>query len=79
MGASGAEIPADHRGEPQGLGVRTRHLTPADRLLLVDDRLSTGAQVRALFTITTTLGAAPIGTAAIVAESFRPTCASAHC
>jgi adenine phosphoribosyltransferase len=65
-----AEVPADHRGESQRLGVRTRHLTSADRVLVVDDWLSTGAQARALFTIAATLGATPIGTAAIVAESF---------
>jgi adenine phosphoribosyltransferase len=65
-----AGIPADHRGESQRLGVRTRHLSPGDRVLVVDDWLSTGAQVRALFAVARELGATPIGTAAIVAETL---------
>jgi adenine phosphoribosyltransferase len=67
-----AAIPADHRGESQRLGVRTGHLTPADRVLVVDDWLSTGAQARAVFAVVTALGATPVGTATIVAESYPP-------
>lgn len=63
-----AEVPADHRGEPQRLGVRSRHVTEGDRVLIVDDWLATGAQARALHTVVRACGAEPVGTAVIVAE-----------
>ncbi len=63
-----ADIPADHRGEPQRLGVRSRHLAPGDRVLVVDDWASTGAHARALRQVITSLGAIPVGTAVIVAD-----------
>ncbi len=63
-----ADIPADHRGEPQRLGVRCRHLSPGDRVLVVDDWASTGAHTRALRQVITGLGAIPVGTAVIVAD-----------
>lgn len=63
-----ADIPADHRGDAQRIGVRSRHLGPGDRVLVVDDWLVTGAQARALYTVLAELGAHPVGTAVIVAE-----------
>lgn len=63
-----ADVPADHRGDPQRIGVRSRHLSPGDRVLVVDDWLVTGAQARALYAVITELGAEPIGTAVIVSE-----------
>ncbi|HET9518786.1 MAG TPA: phosphoribosyltransferase [Actinoplanes sp.] len=63
-----ADVAADHRGEPQRLGVRSRLISPADRVLVVDDWVATGAQARALFAVITALGATPIGTATVVAD-----------
>lgn len=62
---SWAEVPADHRGEKQLLGVRDGLVTAADRVLVVDDWAATGAQVRALRSL---FGAAYVGTAVIVDE-----------
>ena len=61
-----ADVPADHRGDRQRLGVRTRLLTPADRVLVVDDWATTGSQARALHVLVRALGATPVGTAVIV-------------
>jgi adenine phosphoribosyltransferase len=63
-----AEIPADHRGDAQRLGVRTRLLSPADRVLVVDDWATTAAQARGVYAAVTALGATPVGTAVIVNE-----------
>ena len=63
-----ADVPADHRGDPQRLGVRSRLLEPGDRALIVDDWAATGAQARALTALIATLGATPVGTAVIVNE-----------
>ncbi len=63
-----AEVPADHRGDGQRLGVRTRLVGPADRVLLVDDWAATGAQARCLGELMAALGATVIGTAVIVDE-----------
>jgi adenine phosphoribosyltransferase len=70
-----AEVPADHRGDRQRLGVRSRLLGAGDRVLVVDDWLVTGAQARALYALVTELGATPIGTAGIVNEG-RPAIAA---
>lgn len=59
---------ADHRGEPVTLGVRDRHLSAADRVLVVDDWATTGAQVRALYAAVAHLGAEPVGAAVVVDE-----------
>ena len=61
-----ADVPADHRGEPQRIGVRSRHLGPGDRVLVVDDWAATGAQARALYAAIRALGAEPVGTGVIV-------------
>ena len=64
-----ADVPTDHRGDPQRLGVRTRLISPEDRVLIVDDWAATGAQAQALSALVTSLGATMIGTAVIVNES----------
>ena len=63
-----SDVPADHRGDPQRLGVRSRLLGTGDRVLVVDDWTATGAQARALHTLAARLGATPVGTAVIVDE-----------
>jgi adenine phosphoribosyltransferase len=60
-----AEVPTDHRGEKQFLGVRRGLVTPDDRVLLVDDWAATGSQARAL----STLFPRYAGTAVIVDET----------
>jgi adenine phosphoribosyltransferase len=60
-----ADVPADHRGEVQRLGVRERLLGPADRVLVVDDWASTGSQARGLRGL---LGNRYVGAAVIVDE-----------
>lgn len=62
------DVPADHRGDRQQLGVRTRLVTQTDRVLVVDDWAATGAQARALFALVAQLGATVIGAAVIVDE-----------
>jgi adenine phosphoribosyltransferase len=63
-----AEVPADHRGDIQHLGLRTRLVTAADRVLVVDDWAATGAQARGLSALVAALGATMVGTAVIVDE-----------
>ena len=63
-----ADVSADHRGDAQRLGVRSRLLGPGDRVLVVDDWAATGAQARGLYALITKLGATPAGTAVIVDE-----------
>jgi len=66
-----AEVPADHRGEQQRLGVRSRLIGPTDRVLVVDDWATTGSQSRAIYQLVAELGAIPVGTAVIVNECER--------
>jgi adenine phosphoribosyltransferase len=66
---SWADVAADHRGDRQRLGVRSRLVGAADRVLVVDDWMATGAQARALHTLAGSLGATMVGTAVIVDES----------
>lgn len=63
-----AQSPPDFRGRRVGLGVRDRHLGPNDRVLVVDDWVATGAQVRALYDICSTRGAEVVGTATVVVD-----------
>jgi adenine phosphoribosyltransferase len=63
-----ANVPADHRSDPQRLGLRSRLLTPGDRVLIVDDWVVTGAQARALSALVNGLGATPVGVAVLVDE-----------
>jgi adenine phosphoribosyltransferase len=60
-----AEVPADHRGDKQLLGVRRELVTSADRVLVVDDWAHSGSQVRALREL---FGTGYLGTAVIVDE-----------
>ncbi|WP_229076727.1 phosphoribosyltransferase [Actinoplanes sp. DH11] len=60
-----AEVPADHRGDVQHLGVRERLVGPADRVLVVDDWAVTGAQARGLRNL---FGDRYLGAAVIVDE-----------
>lgn len=60
-----AEVPADHRGQKQQLGVRRELITRQDRVLVVDDWAATGAQARALRSL---FGPRYIGTAVIIDE-----------
>jgi len=64
-----AEVPADHRGDRQRLGVRTHLIRADDRVLVVDDWAATGSQARALHSLIRSLGATPVGTAVIVDET----------
>lgn len=70
-----ADVPVDHRGEAQRIGVRDRLLTKGDRVLVVDDWVATGAQARALCTVVRALGAEPVGVACIVATCPAPVAA----
>jgi adenine phosphoribosyltransferase len=63
-----ARTAPDYRGRSLALGVRHRHLAPGDRVLVVDDWVSTGAQIRALHRLITVCGASLAGTAAVVAD-----------
>lgn len=63
---SWAQGPADYRERNVRLGVLDRHLAPGDRVLVVDDWVATGAQLRAIYTICAARGAEPLGTAAVV-------------
>jgi len=56
----------DYRGRQLRLGVRSRHLAPGDRVLVVDDWVATGAQVRALYEVIAACGAEAVGCAAVV-------------
>ncbi|MEV1144334.1 phosphoribosyltransferase [Micromonospora sp. NPDC049799] len=61
-----AQSPPDFRGRRVDLAVRERSIDPGDRVLVVDDWVATGAQVRALYEICAARGAEPVGTAAVV-------------
>jgi adenine phosphoribosyltransferase len=56
----------DYRGREFSLGVRARHLSAADRVLLVDDWADTGAQLVALRELVLDIGASYLGAAVIV-------------
>ncbi|MEE6309883.1 phosphoribosyltransferase family protein [Plantactinospora veratri] len=57
---------SDYRGRRLALGVRNRHLKPGDRVLVVDDWVASGAQVRALHEIAAMRGATVLGTTCLV-------------
>jgi adenine phosphoribosyltransferase len=63
-----ARTQPDYRGRSISLGVRDRHLKPGDRVLVVDDWVATGAQVRALYELIVARGAEWVGTAAVVVD-----------
>ena len=64
---SWARTAPDYRGRTLALGVRRRHLHPDDRVLVVDDWVATGAQVRTLYELVRVHGARAVGAASIVA------------
>jgi adenine phosphoribosyltransferase len=70
-----ADVPADHRGDRQRLGVRNRLLSRDDRVLVVDDWATTGAQARGVYAVVAALGATPVGTAVIVNDCTPPVAA----
>ncbi|KXK59439.1 phosphoribosyltransferase [Micromonospora rosaria] len=63
-----AQSPPDFRGRRVTLGVRDRHLGPGDRVLVVDDWVATGAQVRAIDEICAARGATLVGVTAVAAD-----------
>ncbi|MGS2614035.1 phosphoribosyltransferase family protein [Micromonospora sp. LZ34] len=63
-----AQSPPDFRGRRVDLAVRDRALDRDDRVLVVDDWVATGAQVRALYEICAARGAHPVGTATVVLD-----------
>jgi adenine phosphoribosyltransferase len=71
-----AQSPPDYRGRQVDLAVRERHLGPDDRVLVVDDWVRTGAQIRALYDICAARGAQVLG-AAVVAVDCPPETAAA--
>ncbi|WP_197698346.1 phosphoribosyltransferase [Micromonospora viridifaciens] len=62
-----AETPPDYRGRRLRMGVDAHRLGPADRVLLVDDWVATGAQLDALDQVVRGSGAELVGAAAVVA------------
>ncbi|WP_406073968.1 phosphoribosyltransferase family protein [Micromonospora sp. NBC_01638] len=63
-----AQSPPDYRGRQVDLAVRDRHLGPDDRVLVVDDWVRTGAQLRALYDICAARGAEVLGTAVVTVD-----------
>jgi adenine phosphoribosyltransferase len=63
----------DYRDRTLGLGIRTRHLSPGDRVLVVDDWADTGAQLTALREVIQDAGAEYLGAAVIVDGCDQPT------
>jgi adenine phosphoribosyltransferase len=63
-----AQSPPDFRGRHVDLGVRDRHLGAGDRVLVVDDWVATGAQLRALYAICAARGAKVLGASAVVLD-----------
>ncbi|EEP72641.1 phosphoribosyltransferase [Micromonospora sp. ATCC 39149] len=63
-----AQSPPDFLGRRVDLGVRDRHLSPSDRVLVVDDWVATGAQLHALYEICAARGAEVVGTSAVVVD-----------
>ncbi|MER7168291.1 phosphoribosyltransferase family protein [Micromonospora sp. NPDC000207] len=61
--------PPDFRGRRVELGIRDDHLHPGDRVLVVDDWVATGAQLRAVAEICAARRATVVGTAAVVADA----------
>jgi adenine phosphoribosyltransferase len=67
VGASSwAETPPDHRGQCLRIGLDASRLGPADRVLLVDDWVDSGAQLDALHRVVAATGAEVVGAAAVV-------------
>jgi adenine phosphoribosyltransferase len=58
----------DHREQRLALGIRDRHVRPGDRVLVVDDWITTGAQIRAVYELVTGRGAEPVGSSVVVSD-----------
>ncbi|MFY1635261.1 phosphoribosyltransferase family protein [Solwaraspora sp. WMMB335] len=58
----------DYRGRTLRLGIRDRHLQSGQRVLLVDDWVTTGAQLRAMARIVAARCATVTGSAVLVAD-----------
>ncbi|MFJ6196823.1 phosphoribosyltransferase [Micromonospora sp. NPDC092111] len=65
---SWAQSPPDFRGRRVDLAVRDDRLGPDDRVLLVDDWVATGAQVRAVRDLCAHRGATWLGATALVVD-----------
>lgn len=63
-----ADTGPDHRGRVLRLGVRYERLGPGDRVLVVDDWVTSGAQLRTLYQLIAARGAQPVGAAAVVSD-----------
>jgi len=63
-----AQSPPDYRGRRVDLAVRDRHIGPDDRVLVVDDWVRTGAQLRALYDICAARGAEVLGSAVVALD-----------
>jgi adenine phosphoribosyltransferase len=64
----------DYRGRELSLGVRARHLSAEERVLLVDDWADTGAQLVALRQLVLDVGASYVGAGVIVNGCAEPVC-----
>jgi adenine phosphoribosyltransferase len=64
----------DYRGRELSLGVRARHVSAEERVLLVDDWADTGAQLVALRQLVLDVGASYVGSAVIVNGCAEPVC-----
>ncbi|MEH1014836.1 phosphoribosyltransferase family protein [Micromonospora sp. CPCC 206060] len=63
-----ADSPPDYRGRRVRLGILDRHLGAGDRVLVVDDWVASGAQLRAVRDICAVRDAQWVGSAALVAD-----------
>jgi adenine phosphoribosyltransferase len=61
----------DWRDRRLVLHLRSGHVGPDDRVLVVDDWIETGAQAQAVFTLVRRRGAVPVGVAALVDDIRR--------
>ncbi|MBM0276176.1 phosphoribosyltransferase family protein [Micromonospora tarensis] len=63
-----AQSPPDYRGRQVDLAVRDRHVGPGDRVLVVDDWVRTGAQLRAIYDICAARGAEVLGSSVVAVD-----------
>ncbi|MDG4807027.1 phosphoribosyltransferase family protein [Micromonospora sp. WMMD1120] len=71
-----AQSPPDYRGRQVDLAVRDRHVGPGDRVLVVDDWVRTGAQLRAIYDICARRGAEVLGSAVVAVDCPAETVAA---
>ena len=74
----GADIPVESaptwRGEPEAFQGRSFDLTDDDRVLVVDDWITTGSTIRVVIDIVGMLGATYLGSAVLVNKAHPDTC-----